>query len=116
MGNCRLPNPGGFRWHAECFSAFITNATFPQAIATAAWTPWLLAIVECLVQQAEGASTQVLAYLDVLAKRYRFTVLDMTSLSSFGGSPRLFYDGFHLTIPNMHRLLDTLVRKERRAL
>jgi hypothetical protein len=40
----------------------------------------------------------------------------MTSISSFGGSPRLFYDGFHLTVPNMHRLLDTLVRKERRAL
>jgi hypothetical protein len=59
---------------------------------------------------------QVLAYLDALSKRYRFTVLDMTSLSSFGGSPRLFYDGFHLTIPNMHRLLDTLIRKERRAL
>ncbi len=59
---------------------------------------------------------QVLAYLDALSKRYRFTVLDMTSLSSFGGSPRFFYDGFHLTIPNMHRLLDTLIRKERRAL
>jgi hypothetical protein len=59
---------------------------------------------------------QVLAYLDALSQRYRFTVIDMTSLSSFGGSPRLFYDGFHLTIPNMHRLLDTLVRKERRAL
>ena len=59
---------------------------------------------------------QALAYLDALSKRYRFTLLDMTSLSSFGGSPRLFYDGFHLTIPNMHRLLDTLIRKERRAL
>jgi hypothetical protein len=59
---------------------------------------------------------QVLAYLAALSKHYRFTLLDMTSLSSFAGSPRLFYDGFHLTIPNMHRLLDTLVRKERRAL
>jgi hypothetical protein len=59
---------------------------------------------------------QVLAYLDALSHRYRFTLVDMTSLSSFGGSPTLFYDGFHLTIPNMHRLLDTLVRKERRAL
>jgi hypothetical protein len=59
---------------------------------------------------------QVRAYLRALSTRYRFTVLDMTSISSFGGSPRLFYDGFHLTIPNMHRLLDTLVRKERSAL
>jgi hypothetical protein len=59
---------------------------------------------------------QVLAYLHHLSRRYRFSLVDMTSLSSFGGSPRLFYDGFHLTVPNMHRLLDTLVHKERRAL
>jgi hypothetical protein len=59
---------------------------------------------------------QVLAYLHELSKRYRFSLVDMTSLSSFGGSPRLFYDGLHLTVPNMHRLLDTLIRKERRAL
>jgi hypothetical protein len=59
---------------------------------------------------------QVLAYLHELSTRYRFSLVDMTSLSSFGGSPRLFYDGFHLTVPNMHRLVDTLVRKERSAL
>jgi hypothetical protein len=59
---------------------------------------------------------QLLAYLRALSRHYRFTLLDMSSISSFGGSPRLFYDGFHLTSPNMHRLLDTLVRKERRAL
>ena len=59
---------------------------------------------------------QVLAYLHALSTRYRFSLVDMTSISSFGGSPRLFYDGFHLTVPNVHRLLDTLVRKERRAL
>ena len=59
---------------------------------------------------------QVLAYLHELSTRYRFSLVDMTSISSFRGSPRLFYDGFHLTVPNMHRLLDTLVRKERRAL
>jgi hypothetical protein len=40
----------------------------------------------------------------------------MTSLSSFGGSPRLFYDGMHLTLPNIHRLLDTIVRRAGRAL
>jgi hypothetical protein len=59
---------------------------------------------------------QVRTYLRELAARYRFSLVDMTSLSSFGGSPRLFYDGFHLTVPNMHRLVDELVRKERRAL
>jgi hypothetical protein len=59
---------------------------------------------------------QVLAYLASLHARYRFTVLDFTSLSSFGGSPRLFYDGMHLTTPNVHRMLDAVIRKERRAL
>lgn len=59
---------------------------------------------------------EVRVYLRELAARYRFSVVDMTSLSSFGGSPRLFYDGFHLTVPNMHRLVDALVRRDRSAL
>jgi hypothetical protein len=59
---------------------------------------------------------QVLAYLHELRRRHRFELLDLTSLSSFGGSPHDFYDGFHLTLPNVHRMLDTIVRRERRAL
>lgn len=59
---------------------------------------------------------QVLAYLRSLRKRHRFELLDLTSLSSFGGSPSDFYDGFHLTLPNVHRMLDAIVRRERRAL
>lgn len=59
---------------------------------------------------------EVLAYLHELQRRHRFRLLDMTSLSSFGGSPNDFYDGLHLTLPNMQRLLDTIVRRERRAL
>jgi hypothetical protein len=59
---------------------------------------------------------QVLALLAGLHARYRFTFVDMTDLASFGGSPHEFYDGFHMTLPNVHRLLDTLVREDRRAL
>jgi hypothetical protein len=59
---------------------------------------------------------QVLAYIASLKKRYPFTFLDMTSLSSFGGSPNLFYDGLHLTLPNVHRLLDAILRKAPGAL
>ena len=59
---------------------------------------------------------QVLAFLAALRARHRFELLDLTSLSSFGGSPDDFYDGFHLTLPNVHRLLDAIVRRERRAL
>jgi hypothetical protein len=59
---------------------------------------------------------QVLAYVQALKSRYAFTFLDMTSLSSFGGSPRLFYDGMHLTLPNIQRLLDTILRRAGHAL
>jgi hypothetical protein len=64
----------------------------------------------------EERRRQVLAYLEELRPRYRFTLLDFTSLDSFGGSPELFYDGLHLTLPNVHRLLDAVVARERRAL
>jgi hypothetical protein len=59
---------------------------------------------------------QVLSFLAGLHARYRFRVVDMTDLASFGGSPRGFYDGFHMTLPNVHRLLDALLREDRRAL
>lgn len=59
---------------------------------------------------------QVLAYLRELRTRYPFTFLDMTSLSSFGGSPALFYDGMHLTLPNIERLLDAILRRAGSAL
>lgn len=59
---------------------------------------------------------QVLEFLAGLRARHRFEFLDLTLLSSFGGSPDGFYDGFHLTLPNMHRLLDAVVRRERNAL
>ena len=59
---------------------------------------------------------EVLAYLESLRKRFGFTFLDMTSLASFGGSPNLFYDGMHLTLPNVHRLLDTILRRAAGAL
>lgn len=59
---------------------------------------------------------QVLAYMASLKPKYRFTFLDMTSISSFGGSPNLFYDGLHLTLPNVHRMLDAILRKAPGAL
>jgi hypothetical protein len=59
---------------------------------------------------------QVVAYIESLRRREEFTFFDMTSLSSFGGSPNLFYDGMHMTLPNVHRFLDVLLRKAGRAL
>lgn len=48
---------------------------------------------------------QVLAYLATLRPHYRFVLLDMSYVSSFGASPRLFFDGVHMKIPNYRRLL-----------
>jgi hypothetical protein len=59
---------------------------------------------------------QVVEYIESLHKRYAFTFVDMTSLSSFGGSPNEFFDGMHMTLPNVHRFLDVLVRRSGRAL
>jgi hypothetical protein len=59
---------------------------------------------------------QVLAYLRALQAHYRFVVLDMTTVESFGGSPGGFYDGVHMLVPNMHRLLDAVLARSGNAL
>jgi hypothetical protein len=59
---------------------------------------------------------EVLAYIRTLRSRYRFELLDLTYLSSFGGKPDDFYDGFHMTLPNVRRMLDEIVRRTHGAL
>ena len=53
--------------------------------------------------------TEVMAYLHGLQRTLDFTVLDFTELSSFGGDPKGFYDGFHIRQANARRLLDAVV-------
>ena len=53
--------------------------------------------------------SQVMSYLRGLQDELDFTVLDLTELSSFGGDPRDFYDGFHIRKANARRLLDAVV-------
>jgi hypothetical protein len=48
---------------------------------------------------------EVLAYLSSLRPRYWFVLIDMSEISSFGGSPLLFYDGVHMKVRNCRRLL-----------
>jgi hypothetical protein len=55
----------------------------------------------------------VLAYLKSLHAKYRFTVIDMTSLSSFGGSPNQFYDGIHMKVPNVRLMLNAVIKQAR---
>jgi hypothetical protein len=55
---------------------------------------------------------QVLDYLDGLKARYRFTVIDMTSTATFGGTPDAFYDGTHMKVPNLRLMLDAVIARD----
>jgi hypothetical protein len=48
---------------------------------------------------------EVVDYLASLHGTYDFTVVDMTSLSSYGGSPTGFIDGVHLRTPEMQKMI-----------
>lgn len=53
----------------------------------------------------------VLDYLDRLSSRFRFTVVDLTSIDSFGGSPDGFYDGTHMKVANLRLMLDAMLKQ-----
>ena len=55
------------------------------------------------------------AKLAELARKYTFSVLDMTHIESFGGDPTQFYDGVHIKVSNARRMIATAVRKAPRA-
>ena len=59
---------------------------------------------------------QFTAYLAGLHGRLRFTVVDRRDLRSFGGSPGEFYDGIHLHVSNMRKMLASVVREAGPAL
>jgi len=56
---------------------------------------------------------ELVAYLDALRGRYRFVLLDMSSIRSFGGSKRFFYDGVHMMPANYRRLVRAVLRDPR---
>jgi hypothetical protein len=55
---------------------------------------------------------KVLDYLARLHSKYRFTVIDMTSIATFGGSPDAFYDGAHMKVPNLRLMLDAVIARD----
>ena len=57
----------------------------------------------------EARHRDVLAYLRGLQKRYRFVLVDMSLLSSFGGSPQAFYDGVHMMPGNYRKMMRALM-------
>lgn len=54
---------------------------------------------------------EVLAYLKSQRAEHVLTVLDYSRLSSIGGDPDNFYDGFHFKRANARRLVDAVVAK-----
>jgi hypothetical protein len=57
----------------------------------------------------------VLRKLQQLKTRYRFDVIDLSSVETWGGSPQKFADGVHLLPTNMQRLTDTVLARFPRA-
>jgi hypothetical protein len=49
-------------------------------------------------------------YLRDAGTRCRFRALDLTNVKSFGGDPKEFYDGVHVTRENARKILDFAVR------
>jgi hypothetical protein len=56
---------------------------------------------------------QVVAYLRQLQAHESFDLLDASHVASFGGRPRGFYDGVHMTVPNLRRLVAWAVSHHR---
>jgi hypothetical protein len=50
------------------------------------------------------------AYLQGLQTTYQFHLLDYTDISSFGGHPKDFYDGAHITLANARLLLRKAIK------
>jgi hypothetical protein len=56
---------------------------------------------------------QLVQYLRSLQPRLQFDLLDASNIRTFGGTPRDFYDGVHMKVANVHRLLDWIIRHAR---
>jgi hypothetical protein len=56
---------------------------------------------------------QVVTYLRQLRTRLAFDLLDASHISSFGGRAGGFYDGVHMTVPNVRRLVAWAVSQHR---
>lgn len=52
---------------------------------------------------------EVMTYLRRQQAAYGFTLLDFSELSTIGGDPHAFYDGFHFRRANARRLVDAVV-------
>ena len=63
---------------------------------------------------AQGAGWQLrhaetLRLLEQLQQQYDFAIVDMTSVSSFGGDPAGFFDATHMTTENQRKMIDAVL-------
>jgi hypothetical protein len=57
------------------------------------------------------AHKQLTEYLRSLRDKYRFKLVDLTHIESFGGDPENFYDGYHPKAENTRRIIDEVLRR-----
>jgi hypothetical protein len=101
------------RWFERTLSVMHSWGARPVIVLTPV-QPKLLRVISPLGWQRRHA--QVVRYLHTVAKRIPFELLDASHVATFGGSPRAFYDGVHMTAPNARRLAAWLIRRSRGAL
>jgi hypothetical protein len=98
------------RWFARTVSLLNRRGTRPLLVLTPV-QPTLLRAIGPLGWNRRHA--QVVAYLRQLRTRLAFDLLDASHISSFGGRAGGFYDGVHMTVPNVRRLVAWAVSQHR---
>jgi len=100
------PQPG----HYFAMTLGLMNALGTRpTIVLAPLQPWYLAAV--YGHGWEARHRLVLAYLRGLQRRYRFNVLDLSRISSIGGSPSGFYDAVHLRPQTTRLVVSAVLRR-----
>ncbi len=98
-------------WAARTIRAFNAWGVRPVIVLTPVHPAFLRAV---------GPAGWNRRHADVLRMlhglRGRFTVLDASRITSFGGRPDGFYDGVHMRVENTRRLAAWIVRRARRDL
>jgi hypothetical protein len=105
--------PQSQEYFAKMLAALTSWGTSPVLVLTPVH-PDLLAAIRPL--GFDDRRQEAIAYIRSFAASYGFTLLDMTDISSFGGSPDHFYDGVHMDPVNNARLLDAIIERTNGAL
>ena len=82
-------------WGGE--GVVVLTPTQPEVLTAAQTAGW------------RARHAEVLRLLARLQKQYDFAVVDMTSVSSFGGDPAGFFDATHMTRENQRKMIDAVL-------